>query len=458
MIGDAGPSDNGSSDNGPPDNACALAKQGRGAALVPVGCRPSAEGLPSSAMGDSRVWKGEDVEPVKIVDGVSWVGAHDADLRLFDLVMHTPYGTSYNAYLVQGSEKAALVETVKAGFEEDLLGALGDRGRLDYVVVNHTEPDHAGALGAVLARWPEAVVVGTKRAIGFIGDQLNREVPARVVKAGDTLELGGKTLHFLPAPFLHWPDTMFTWLAEDRVLFSGDVFGAHYATPTLFDDTLDATAAADHAAAAKFYYDAIMGPFAGHVAKGVQKLGGLEGFPPAVICPSHGPVLRRHAADLVDRYRAWSAGGGPKRAVVCYASVYGYTKRLAEAVGEGLRGAGVEMETVDLAAGDIASAAAACWAADAVVLGSPTLNGVPAPQALEVLAHFDPFRAKGKVFGAFGSYGWSGEAVDVLHARAAELKMLPVEAGFKVAFAPTDEDLAAARAWAAGIAAALNAA
>lgn len=390
--------------------------------------------------------------PIALTDGVHYVGAFDPDLRLFDLIMHTPWGTSYNAYLVRGREKTALVETVKHGFEAALLDGIRDTA-IEYVVVNHTEPDHAGALAAVLERHPQAVVVGTNRAISFVGEQLNRSVPARVVKAGDTLDLGGRTLHFVPAPFLHWPDTMFTWLAEDRILFPGDVFGAHYCAPGVFDDALDAAAAGDLAAARKVYYEAIMAPFAGHVAKGLQK---IAGFAPAVIAPSHGPVLRGSVAATLADYQAWSAGGGPKKAVVGYASVYGYTKALAEAVADGVRGAGVAAEVVDLGVTDAERAASVCWAADAVVLGTPTINGGPAPQAAEVLARMDGFRAKGKVFAAFGSYGWSGEGPDVLVARAKDLKMKALEESVKVAFAPTAADLEAARGLGARVAAALS--
>lgn len=390
--------------------------------------------------------------PIALADGVHFVGAFDPELRLFDLIMHTPWGTSYNAYLVRGREKTALVETVKHGFEPALLAGIG-AAPIDFVVVNHAEPDHAGALAAVLERHPGATVVGTNRAVSFVGEQLNRAVPARVVKAGDTLDLGGRTLHFVPAPFLHWPDTMFTWLAEDRILFSGDVFGAHYCAPAVFDDALDAAAAADLAAARRVYYDAIMGPFAGHVAKGLQKLAGLAA--PAVIAAAHGPVLRATAAAALADYRAWSAGAGPKKAVVGHASVYGYTKALAEAVAAGLRAAGVATDLLDLAETDAEQAARVCWGADAIALGSPTINGGPAPQAAELLARFDPFRAKGKLFAAFGSYGWSGEGPDVLVARAKDLKMQVLEETVKVAFAPTAADLGAARGLGARLAAAL---
>jgi flavorubredoxin len=393
--------------------------------------------------------------PIRLAEGVHFVGVFDPDLRLFDLVMHTPWGTSYNAYLVRGREKTALVDAVKHGFEPALLSALEaalDGRALDYVVVNHAEPDHAGALAAVLERFPGAIVVGTNRAVAFVGEQLNRAFPSRVVKAGDSLDLGGRTLQFVPAPFLHWPDTMFTWLPEERILFSCDVFGAHYCVPAVFDDALDAAAAADLLAARKVYYDAILGPFAGHVAKGLQKVAPLA---PATIAPSHGPVLRGTVAAALAEYQAWSAGGGPKRAAVCYASVYGYTKALAAAVAEGLRAAGVATDLVDLAETDLEQAAGVCWAADAIVLGAPTLNGVPAPQAGDLLGRLDPFRAKGKLFAAFGSYGWSGEGPGTLVARAQELKMQPVDEPLKVAFAPTGADLDAARALGAKVAAAL---
>jgi NADH oxidase (H2O-forming) len=381
--------------------------------------------------------------PLKLTDRVAWVGVLDPDLVTFDIIMKTDRGTTYNSYLVTGNTHVALVDTVKAGFEGELLAKVGaclDPGRIDYVVVNHAEPDHSGALAAVLERLPHATVLGTAKALQFLQEILNRDFPKRAVKPGEVLDLGGASLRFIPAPFLHWPDTMFTWLDEEQVLFSGDVFGAHFADGAILDDCVSG----DFWPAVQHYYEAIMGPFAPHVQRGMKA---LEGLPVTMICPSHGPVQRSNPARSIEAYRSWSAPASRAHplAVVCYASIYGYTMALALAVAEGLREGGAEVELLNLEGTSAHDAASSAGRADVVVVGSPTINSVAAPPAVEMLAHLDPFRAKGKVFGAFGSFGWSGEAVDLLLARAAELKMRPVTPGIRASFAPTVEDLRRAR-------------
>ncbi|HPC84368.1 MAG TPA: FprA family A-type flavoprotein [Thermoanaerobaculaceae bacterium] len=381
--------------------------------------------------------------PIQVTERVHWVGVLDPDLITFDIIMKTDRGTTYNAYLVQGETRTALVETVKAGFEGELLekvGSLADPARIDYVVLNHTEPDHSGAVATVLERAPHATVVGTAKALQFLQGMLNRDFPRLAVKQGDALDLGGLALRFIPAPFLHWPDTMFTWLEQERVLFSCDVFGAHYADEAMLEEAV----AGDFWPALRHYYQAIMGPFAPHVQRGLKA---LEGLPIETICPSHGPILRAGVARAIDSYRTWSSPERRDRplAVVCYASIYGFTLALALAVAEGLQGAGAEVEMINLEETSAHDAAAACARADVVVMGSPTINSSPAPPAIEALAHLDPFRAKGKVFGAFGSYGWSGEAVEALLQRASELKMRTVAPGVRVTFSPTGADLERAR-------------
>lgn len=383
--------------------------------------------------------------PMKVTDRVHWVGALDPDLITFDIIMKTDRGTTYNSYLVKGDNHVALVDTVRAGFEGELLAKLGacvDPARIDYVIVNHSEPDHSGAVAAVLDRAPQATVLGTAKALQFLQEILNRDFSRRAVKPGEVLDLGGVSLRFIPAPFLHWPDTMFTWLDEERMLFSGDVFGAHFADEAMFDDAVtgELWPAVGH------YYEAIMGPFAPHVQRGMKA---IEGLPVAMICPAHGPIQRRNPARSIEAYRSWSAPASRQKplAVVCYVSAYGYTRALAAAVTEGMRVGGAEVEMLDLEETTPRDAAAAAARADVVVVGSPTINSSAAPPVAEMLAHLDPFRAKGKVFGAFGSFGWSGEAVDLLMARAGELKMRPVTPGIRASFSPTAEDLDRARAY-----------
>ncbi|MCL1951943.1 MAG: FprA family A-type flavoprotein, partial [Oscillospiraceae bacterium] len=226
----------------------------------------------------------------QLAENIFACGILNPNLRVFDIVMRTDFGTSYNSYVVRGSDAAAIIDGAHARFGglylEELREALGDTAPA-YLVVNHTEPDHSGAAAALLEAWPEMQVVTNAVAAKNLRQITNRgDLPLRVVQDGETLCLGGKTLRFLVAPFLHWPDTMMTWLEEDRTLFSCDVFGCHYCEPGVLDTHI--AYPADYETAFKYYFDCIFGPFHPHVQKGLQK---LEGLDIARVCPSHGPVL-----------------------------------------------------------------------------------------------------------------------------------------------------------------------
>jgi len=258
---------------------------------------------------------------MKIADGVHWVGALDPDLRVFDIIMRAEHGTTYNAYLVQG-EKAALIDTVKEGFTSELLAnlqALIELKSLDYIILNHTEPDHSGALQALLERAPQAQVLGSRAAVRFAEAIVNHPINHRVVSDGEELDLGGKRLRFVLAPFLHWPDSIFTYLVEDEILFSCDVFGAHYCgrCQVFCDQTQDLSEAF------KYYYDHILRPFKQYLLQAMDK---VEGLPLQIIAPSHGPLLRQNLAGYFQRYRQWSrpAPARDKKAVLVYASAYGW--------------------------------------------------------------------------------------------------------------------------------------
>ena len=227
------------------------------------------------------------MNPVEIVPGVRWVGVLDPQLRVFDVIMRAEHGTTYNSYLVEGTEKTALVDANKGRYARDFVETLRkttDLSRIDYLILNHLEPDHSGAVGEFLEAAPQARVVLSKPGKMLLRQILNRDVDPLVVSDGDRLELGGKTLRFLLAPFLHWPDTMFTYLEEDGVLFPCDFLGAHYCDDRLFDDLIGG-----HAYAFRYYFNVIMRPFKDYVRQGLAK---LEGLKLEIICPSHGPLLR----------------------------------------------------------------------------------------------------------------------------------------------------------------------
>jgi len=228
------------------------------------------------------------MNPMLIRENIWWVGALDPDLRVFDIIMRTEYGTSYNAYVVKGETKVALIETVKEKFFPEYrqrLEQVVDLSKVDYIVVNHTEPDHVGSVAEMLKLAPQAMVVGSPIAISFLKQIANREFKSMTVTEGDTIDLGGKTLRFIDAPFLHWPDSIYTYVPEEQVLFTCDSFGSHYAGNEVFNDLV----AGDFTEAYKYYYDHILGPFRPYLVQAMDK---IQDLPVQVICHGHGPVLR----------------------------------------------------------------------------------------------------------------------------------------------------------------------
>jgi flavorubredoxin len=376
------------------------------------------------------------MKAVAIKDGVYWVGAKNPDLRVFDIVMTTEYGTTYNSYLVIG-EKVALVEAVKKGFEEELLARVASvvaPEQVDYIILNHTEPDHSGALGVLLEKMPRAKVVASKVALKFLREMLNGDFPQMAVADGDQLDLGGRKLSFISAPFLHWPDSMITYLQPDGILFTCDVFGCHFSGEAIFNDL---TGEMDEAF--RYYYDVIMSPFAGYVTEAVNKIKRLD-FD--TIAPSHGPVLRKDVLSYVEKYARWAAEAAARPAVktvlVAYVSAYGNTRTLAGEIAAGVSEAGAEVRLIDLSTVSPAGLAGMVNSADGLLVGSPTLNRDAVYPVWELLAHVSPVSNQGKPAAAFGSYGWSGEAVKLIEQRLSGLQFKVYLPGLKVNFTPDE--------------------
>jgi len=388
----------------------------------------------------------------QLADNIFACGILNPNLRVFDIVMRTDFGTSYNSYVVKGSEAAAIIDGAHARFDglylEELREVLGDAAP-DYLIVNHTEPDHSGAISALLEAWPDMRIVTNAVAAKNLRQITNCEdLPLRVIKDGSTLSLGGKTLRFLAAPFLHWPDTMMTWLEEDRTLFSCDVFGCHYCEPGAVDTYI--AWPGDYEAAFRYYFDGIFGPFRPHVQKGLQK---LEGLDIQCVCPSHGPVLTAgcRLESALENYRVWSLPqiNSQFTVPVFYCSAYGNTERIGRAIREGILEAKprVLCELYDLVDCDMAAMGALLNASDAFLLGSPTVNRGAVPPAWVLLAHADAVNIAKRPCALFGSYGWSGEALPQLAQRLEQLKCKVFEEPLKIVFAPSEEDLALARAF-----------
>ena len=359
------------------------------------------------------------MEATEIVKGISWVGVQNPDLRIFDVIMRTRWGTSYNSYLVQGSEKTMLVDTVKQGFTDEFIervSSICDISKIDYIVCNHTEPDHSGSLGRLLELAPNAVVACSKPASVFLRNILNTNFECMVVGDGDSIDLGGKTVKFISAPFLHWPDSIFTYIVEDAVLLSGDVFGFHFSAANIFDDLTDLTE--EMLVSQKYYFDVIMGPFSNYVIDAVKKTRGLH---IDVIGPSHGPVLRAAPWDAVDRYEKWAsdvlAENEIKKVYIGYVTCYGYTKMLADEIAQVVKEAGFDVEMQDVSLIDQEQCAAKIHRADAFALGSPTLNRDVLKPVWDVMTSVSTYLIKGKPAVVFGSFGWSGESVKYMAER-----------------------------------------
>ncbi len=335
----------------------------------------------------------------EIKPGIEWVGALDWHRQLFDELIPLPQGTSYNAYLVNGSEQTALLDTVDPAFRAVLLQRLEGVARLDYIVAHHAEQDHAGTIPDVLARFPQAQVLATPKGVQFLQELL--AVPAdrlQAVQDGETLALGGRTLRFLHLPWVHWPETMVSFLEEDRILFPCDLFGAHLATSDLW--------ARDEAvvlAAARSYYAQILMPFATLIRKHMDKLAPLN---PALIAPSHGPVYDRPAL-ILDAYRRWSGGLVTNKVVLPQVSMHGSTALLVQRLIESLIARGVAVQPFDLAHLRLDQLSTALVDAATIVLAAPAVLGGMHPLAASVGALVDALKPPVKFAGYLGSYGWS---------------------------------------------------
>ena len=380
------------------------------------------------------------MRPVEIAEGVHWVGALDPQLRVFDIIMKADHGTTYNAYLITGGDKIAVVDTVKAPFYEEFkenLGSLVDMKDIDYIIVNHTEPDHSGSLAKFLEDAPKAKVVCSRQCKNFVLNILNRDVDPMLVTHGDTLDLGkGVELSFVHAPFLHWPDTMFTYLEKEGVLFPCDFLGAHYCDDRLFDDLVD-----DYHYSFEYYYLVIFRPFKKYVLEAIDK---IKDFDIKVICPSHGPMLRADPWSCVEKYKKWSSVPEPtdeKALLVFYASAYGNTAKLAESIAEGARSEGAKATVMDITATDLMMMIDRIEAAQGIAVGSATINGDAVEPVWNLLSNLATLSLKGKVGASFGSYGWSGEAPKLIAERLKGLKFKVEEEPFRVNLVPTDEDL-----------------
>jgi flavorubredoxin len=358
------------------------------------------------------------MKPREVRPGVHWVGAVDWDRRLFDALIPLPEGTSYNAYLVRGSERTVLFDTVDPSKTQVLLDNLQGADRLDHIVIHHVEQDHSGSLPVILARHPEARVLCSPKAVDLLVTHLHVSADAlTAVEDGEELSLGDKTLRFIHTPWAHWPETMSSYIVEDRILLSCDLFGSHLATSDLFGREEEVFPAA------KRYFAEIMMPFRAAVKKNLEK---VESLGLDVIAPSHGPLYRRPGF-ILDAYREWVDGPPQNLVVVPYVTMHGSTLALVEHLTDALTERGVKVERFDLSSVDLGRLAASLVDAATIVVGTPTVLTNPHPAVMSALYLATALRPKVRFLSLVGSYGWASHVVETVASLTAGLKAEIIE-------------------------------
>jgi len=381
-------------------------------------------------------------EAVKLTDRVYWVGAIDWGVRDFH-GYRTGRGTTYNAYLVL-AEKVTLVDTVKAPFLDEMMSRIAsviEPTKIDYIVSNHSEMDHSGALPAAIAATAPEKVFASPNGAKALAEHFHMDREVVAVKDGDTVPLGDMTLACLETRMLHWPDSMVSYIPEEKVLFSQDGFGMHLASTERFDDELDPAILEQEAAR---YFANILLPFSALVTKLAARLGELK-LDVALLAPDHGPVWRKDIGGIIERWGRWAEQAPTKKAVIAFDTMWGSTDRLARAIADGLVEGGASAEVMPLGSSHRSDVATELLDAGALVIGSPTINNQIFPTVADCLTYLKGLRPKNLVGAAFGSYGWSGEAVKYLEAELDAMKIERAIDGLRVKYVPDDAALVRAR-------------
>ncbi len=378
-------------------------------------------------------------QAVRLTDRVYWVGAIDWALRDFH-GYSTNRGSTYNAYLIM-SDRITLVDTVKRPFFEEMMQRISsvvDPSGIDIIVSNHSEMDHSGSLPETMRAVGPSRVIASHMGSKALSAHFHWEADTvETMGTGDSIDLGGLSLRFIETRMLHWPDSMVSYLPEEKVLFSQDGFGMHLASTERFDDQLPLDLLE---AEARKYYANILMPYS-PLVKGL--LGNLKkmDLDIGLLCPDHGPVWRRGIQWILDRWAYWAEARPVPRAVVIYDTMWGSTKSMAEAVAEGLAGEGISTRILPLRATDISDIASEVLESSAIVVGSPTLNGRIFPSVAECLNYIGGLRPAGRIGASFGSYGWSGEAVKELDGLLEGMKVRLVGDGLRTLYVPDSSAL-----------------
>ena len=380
-------------------------------------------------------------QPVALNDSMTWVGVNDRTTDLFEAIWPLPHGVSYNSYLVRGSEKVALMDTVRdnyfGGLYARLQKVLDEDEKPDYVVLHHLEPDHSGSIVKLRRQYPEATVLCSEKAAEYLDQAFGISENVRAVGDGDTVDLGGPTLQFHLTPMIHWPETMMTWVPQTGTLFSGDAFGSFASLDGgIFDDQIDTDALEPEILR---YFSNIVGKYAQMVTRALKKLSDLD---IKTVAPLHGPVWRSNPAHIIELYRRWSNHEAEKGATVVYCSMYNNTRRMMENVLCGLKENGLTRVNVhDASRRHVSYMLRDCWKNKGLIFGSPTHDTTIMPPLHPLVDLLQNKKLQNRVTGVFGSCGWAGGAVDELREMAEDLDWHLTRPVIEANFAPTDEQL-----------------
>ncbi|MGQ9543991.1 MAG: FprA family A-type flavoprotein [Candidatus Bathyarchaeia archaeon] len=378
--------------------------------------------------------------PVKVLDGVYWVGAIDWNVRNFHgFTYSTHQGTTYNAYLIVDDE-TALVDTVYTPFAGEMVERIREvtsPEEIKYVIANHVEVDHSGAIGEVLKHAPKAKVVGTARCKQGLMKHYFGDWDFQVVKTGDEVDLGGRSLRFIEAPMLHWPDTMFTYIERDALLLPNDAFGQHLATAGRFDDEVDQDILMAEAAK---YYANILWPMSPLVIKKIEEIQQLK-LKIDMIAPSHGVIWRSNPNKIVEAYIRWAKGEADSRILVVYDTMWGSTEKMARSIVEGISSVNVDVKMYRIPYSDRGDIMADLLNSKGLLLGSSTINNDIIPTVAPILEDLKGLKPKGKVAAAFGSYGWGGGAVKTIEESLRKAGFDIAQPGLSINWAPSKEEL-----------------
>lgn len=380
------------------------------------------------------------MQTVEIKENIYWVGAVDWNIREFH-GYSTPDGSTYNAYLAM-DDKITLFDTVKKGFAGDLLAQINqivDPGKIDYIVVNHVEMDHSGALPEIIdIVKPEKVICSAMGKKALLAHFHREDWPYEVVKTGQEISIGKKTIRFIETRMLHWPDSMFSYIPEDKLLISQDAFGQHWATSERFDDELDSSELLSQSAR---YYANILLPYSSLVQKLLNDVKQMNDLDFDMIAPDHGLIWRKDPTAILEAYNRWSRQETMKKALVVYDSMWHSTENMAKAIVDGISEKKTAVRLLSLEDCHRSDIITEMLDAKAIILGSSTLNNNMLPRMADLLDYMKGLRPVGKIGAAFGSYGWGGEAVKQINAVMEEMKFEIIDPGIRVNYVPTTEDL-----------------